>query len=64
MGSESESSESESDSETTNEGHSSSESLFSSEESADVHDVGGVGELSCDSGALSGLLLSGVAGDA
>lgn len=62
------SSESESDSEITNGGHSSSESssesLFGSRESADVLDVGGVGDLSLDSGVLGGLLLSGVAGDA
>ena len=58
------SSESESDSERTNGGHSSSESLFGSRESADVLDVGGVGDLSLDSGVLGGLLLSGVAGDA
>ena len=43
----------------------SSESLFGSEEeSSDVLDVEGVGDLSLDSGVLSGLLLSGVAGDA
>ena len=66
MGSESVSlSESDSDSERTNEGHSSSESLFSSgEQSSDVRDVGGVGDLSLDSGVLCELLLSGVAGDA
>ena len=63
MGSKS-SSESESDSERINEGQLSSQSLFSrEEESVDVRDVGGVGELSCDSGVLCWLLLSDVSGD-